>query len=116
MIHAKDLRTSNLIYRLGNVSEVDWSTIKLCAQRNKQFNEDWKPIPLTPEWLERFGAIFPYGDHRGQIGNSCFMYNENGLNFTDSGWNEAVSYPIKMVHKFQNAFYSLEEKELNITQ
>lgn len=115
MINSKELRTGNLIYRLDNVSEVDWATIKLCAQRNKQFNEDWKPIPLTPEWLERF--CLPID---GQVSKSAYWYNTSN-NFLCEDYSEGdggthIIAKIEYVHQLQNLYFALTGTELILKQ
>lgn len=79
-------------------------------------NPEWfRPIPLTPEWLEKFGAIYPHKDRRCQIGELCFFWSNKALFLNESGWNESITdYPIDQVHKLQNVYYSLTGQELEL--
>lgn len=117
MIDPKELRLGNFVCYRSDISgqekeiEVEWTF----------FAEDFwtknsRPIPLSPEWLEKFGAIFPHHDFRCQIGELCFYWNPNGALFlNESGWNESISnYPIDAVHKIQNLYHSVTGKELEL--
>lgn len=74
-----------------------------------------EPIPLTPEWLIRFGSIFPYEDNRVQIGILCFYWNGKKLYLNESGWQEEIGeYPIATVHHLQNLSFYLTGEELTL--
>tara|TARA_R110000868_G_scaffold256359_2_gene513078 strand:+ start:510 stop:872 length:363 start_codon:yes stop_codon:yes gene_type:complete len=79
-----------------------------------EFNNIYKPIPLTEEWLLRFGfRDLGYGEwEKGDI----ILDNE----YTDKGiWNirETVSHlsiDVKYVHQLQNLYFALTGEELTI--
>lgn len=113
-MRAEEIRTGNLILRIGNIHEVDWGTIKICAHRNKQFNEDFKPVQLTDEWLERLGFV---GD---SILGTQTLYKNNGVEIwvfrNDNTFLvdniKRKSVYLKYVHQLQNLYFALTGQEL----
>jgi hypothetical protein len=73
----------------------------------------YEPIPLTEEWLLKFGGTYKsygYGDNEWKswnINGFPFRQNGNGITFT-LGDND-----IDYVHELQNLFYVLK-KELKL--
>ncbi len=75
-----------------------------------------KPIPLTEEWLLKFG--FEYKDRGGYKGwYSPFVLNESIRIFEiENGWFKYSSARsvIKYVHQLQNLYFALTGEELTI--
>ena len=79
---------------------------------NWHVNGCWaKPIPLTKEWLERFGfeinqnGYYQKGEYK--ISDKMEFY------FFDVGdWQMTINY----VHQLQNLYFSLTGKELTIKE
>jgi len=88
--------------------------------------EDCRPIPLTPEWLERFGF-----EYRGlkMSGMKWFQKDQKGLAFQqlrvakwhDDEWSFTLECvvpstlsiaPLKYVHQIQNLYFALTGDEL----
>jgi hypothetical protein len=98
-----EVRIGNLIYVNNEISKI-WLL-------NDQAEEspNVKPIPITDEWLVKFGFELHYG--RYYKGNFCYypdlkMFEWRGLPLLDSLWNE--------VHKLQNLHFALTGQELTI--
>ena len=76
------------------------------------WEEDYKDliaIPLTEEWLLKFGAIKYEFDHKAsqyRIDNMLFVIREN--TFFDYGTGVKLQY----VHQLQNLYFSLYGEEL----
>lgn len=88
--------------------------------RDRQFFEaaDLEPIPLTEEWLKKFGFI-----HHGADGYSCdekstlrfYFSTRNGLMCNVFYRRTTPSDNVKgcfYVHEFQNLFFALTGQEL----
>jgi len=73
----------------------------------------YEPIPLTEEWLMKFGGTYKsygYGDDEWKswnIDGESFRQNGNGITFTSG------DIDIDYVHELQNLFYVLN-KELKL--
>ena len=83
--------------------------------------EDVSPIPLTEEWLIKFGFPLqaPYTDDDGISGTSRMLFDlNNGFLYSDSlAWCNHVNYkPIKYVHSLQNLYFALTGEELTIKE
>lgn len=127
---ANELRIGNLYWILHedfeSVEVADSNVIKLLEDYEANPDDEcysrgcpcdyYVGIPITPDWLNKFGAIFPYQDFRCQMGELCFYWNPNGALFlNDSGYNESITdYPINQVHQLQNLYFALTGSELTI--
>jgi hypothetical protein len=80
--------------------------------------DKYEPIPLTEEWLARFGFTRYYEKSNSFVNrtHSNFMvleYYEDTCFFTgDEGVN--MSTDLKYVHQLQNLYFALTQKELII--
>lgn len=111
---ASELRIGNFYNQFGNITEVDWSILK--ELKDAPIDQLWcKPIPLTEEWLLKFG----------------FKKNENGLfklfnesevpillNEDLNGWTcDGINFSVngtQYVHQLQNLYFALTGEELTI--
>lgn len=129
MIDPKELRIGNLVLVHGvKLSEPKTKVLaidKVVAQSCRNYD----PIPITPEWLERFGfeknhissdmnfLVSIYPEYYGGI-SLYFDLNSDGLEIlitTEHDTDECMFYPlkgIKHVHQLQNLFHSLTGQEL----
>ena len=106
----QELRIGNWLYRKGdneNMYEVDWITIKEA--------HNYQPIPITEEWLEKFGFC-----HDGIM---WFVKDGFGYSFEDQrcNWeflpNRFNELPfLDNVHQLQNLYYSLTSQELKLKE
>jgi len=98
----KELRIGNLVFDLEekeNTEVIQWT-----------FESDYftslKPIPLTEEWLIKFG--FVVAKTRWRKGAVVLSKNDNGYLFKTTAIN------IKHLHQLQNLYFALTNEELTI--
>jgi hypothetical protein len=109
---AKDLRVGNIIHFNdvdGQVeTKITWEDLKWASVNEKTFNEFHKPIPLTEEWLLRFGFK--------RFGKD-FSLKGIIIHTRKRGYVLRKSVPIiKYVHQLMNLFYALTGEELQLNQ
>ena len=133
MIKANEFRIGNLysdkelpnstaniliVQQINHKFEVvrDHFLINDCYTEDKCF-----PVPLTPEYLERFGFSLSVRDKRVYTDNNTYNGYHTGYYFaTHSGlfyFVESSIYSpkaIKYVHQFQNMYFALTGEELKI--
>jgi uncharacterized membrane protein len=133
---AQELRIGNIIFDISHrpcmVDAIsNRNFVKLTELNNDYTSEsfqmmDCNPIPLTEEWLLKFG--FSIDGKYLYIGiedyKYCFNYRDWADNwafyveYTDSphekdeGVKYPVSFDIKYVHQLQNLYFSLTGEEL----
>jgi hypothetical protein len=105
-----DLRIGNLVLSKGvpvQIEEIMWETVRYCFG---EFPIDYvEPIPLTEEWLLKFGFVSnPYEDRyeKGTIHIECDK--TKGATYL---WVENMPH-IKYVHQLQNLYFALTGEEL----
>ena len=113
-----ELRIENLI-RWISTGEID--TVKdifSAGRKHESINnvniQDCEPIPLTEEWLKRFGVTkdIDVWELTGvfwlqELEGGCFFLGCN------SGW---TGIEIKYVHQLQNLYFALTGDELKISK
>ena len=121
---ANELRIGNYIElrcldkSLSHCKElVEWSVEKYNFTHSKDLyygNDDWeyRPIPLTEEWLLKFGFEFLKGV-KGSEFLDCYDYNRFQVknNFGVFFWYHVQ---IKYVHQLQNLYFALTGEELKL--
>mgnify|MGYP003670777804 CR=1 FL=1 len=142
-MEAKELRIGNLVHYNANQKEVGTITgmqsavSKQCyIYLNNRINsvldlEEIKPIPLTDEWLFKFGFIKMKNYRTKQLGHSKYDWFKDNTQFFSiekhhSGdFNEGetfyptftfnnCSFALQYVHQLQNLYFSLTKDELKI--
>jgi hypothetical protein len=112
-----ELRIGNWVYPFDDINLVDSKNIlRDCIQvQPKDFENTThlEPIPLTEEWLERFG--FENRNRDYFKGSFCVQYadrifDHNNIFFFGYNGN---SIEIKYVHQLQNLYFALTGEELN---
>lgn len=68
----------------------------------------FEPIPLTEQWLLRFG----FAENKHTIG--CFGNNVIGIYFRNGEGNYNIA-KFKYVHQLQNLYFALTGEELPVT-
>ncbi|MHA2366888.1 MAG: hypothetical protein ACXAC7_23250 [Candidatus Hodarchaeales archaeon] len=106
---AEDLRIGNYVGLYGSIATIqraDFDTSKTAIAV-----DEGKPIPLTEEWLAKFG----FKKYPGRLNKfdrddfwTCDLMNGNEWCFKD------IECCIKYVHQLQNLFWVLTGKELTI--
>lgn len=119
-MEARELRIGNFF--LGDTSENNFqqiTAIEILDFNNDPLDDYYKPIPLTEEWLLKFGFFSKY--------KSCYVrWNILGFDIQqksdeDDNGNKIPQeqvfyfnymYEIKYVHQLQNLYFALTQKEL----
>lgn len=79
-----------------------------------RFPETYKPIPLTEDWLLKFGFEKEYGAFKIQ-GFKCWITkytSESNVFCLNSGNVFLTSF--KYVHELQNLYFYLTQRELTV--
>jgi hypothetical protein len=115
-MEAKELRIGNLLICDGEtLHKVDHMTFHQMHFNNLHGRpERLSPIPITSEWLERFGL-------KKQDIYASYDFLDFGLSHSwdDNGWHvykghNCMSVYIKYVHQLQNLYFALTGMELEI--
>jgi hypothetical protein len=119
---AKELRVGNYLLQ---TNQIDYDTLghkrypdSVITVGKHLFtyeDDDIKPIPLTEEWLLKFGVLFGFS-HCGsqydiEFGLDCYNLR---LPY-DIGMSKFIG-EIKHVHQLQNLYFALTGKELKSAQ
>lgn len=110
MIQTNELRIGNLVEKDGEIYVADFITIKMAHNYN--------PIPLTEEWLLKFG-FEKLTDSRDGFNNSSYTYTKgisfivhfDGVRLSTNFW---IGNEKKYVHQLQNLYFALTNTELII--
>ena len=116
MIEAKDLSIGNLVFVYDTGYE-KWLPIKIKKENFNYSLKNFKPIPITEEWLLRFGFV----DNVIKL-NSEWLYLKIELNVQnfdnvligDNRNGIRLPYKLEFVHQLQNFYHSLTGEELKI--
>jgi hypothetical protein len=119
MLIATELRIGNLVnYKI--VDKLDerkewFEPCKIDAVDLQVINSDYQPIPLTEEWLLKFG-VTPF-DGNFIVDRFRLIYKPiyNYYYVVDKYSNFYYS-KVEFVHEWQNLFYSMNGKELTLTK
>lgn len=85
-------------------------TVESIKENNKEpYVKTMNTIPLTEEWLLRFGFDGSEIFKNSYILNSVEIYIQDGLYWYDFG-NDRVE--VKTIHQLQNLYFALTNKEL----
>ncbi len=117
---AQELRIGNLLKisnKIGNlISVLENDVLKISVNSNTNISapiERFDPIPLTEEWLLKFG--FEYT--RILCGFNQYRNKILELSITPNGYEIFFTYKwinIKYVHQLQNLYFALTGEELTI--
>lgn len=111
---ANELRIGNYIYSFGDILKIDLNDI--C---NVECSTDdvFEPIPLTEEWLLKFG--FEKINNEYWYMYYAFCINEYfdvfGIKVTKS-WQNIYGIKIRYVHQLQNLYFALTGQELTFKE
>ena len=115
-----ELRIGNLIKQptLGGTLTVDWMIIEIISKLGDFY--DSEPIPLTEEWLLKFGFENRIRDNTYKLknfGKFIFDREMGWLSFYPAGLMCGMRCDfIKHVHQLQNLYFALTGTELEIKQ
>lgn len=131
MIQAKDLRVGNFIQsnglHKGKIVVVDQILCKYNYEPDrvlffKDYNsgdyaKDCEPLPLTEEWLLKFGFEFDEITWYNSKFTKFFMSQGNGgFDYWINRFADPIVGNIKSVHQLQNIFHALTGEELTIKE
>ena len=115
MVKSKDLRIGNFVYLFYDENENEQSILKF------EFDSGWnfdyiKPIPLTEEWLLKFGFKkgFNDTDMRVQVTKDCSMSIWTCDEKDNCIIGDDLVLTIQYVHQLQNLYFVLTGEELII--
>lgn len=98
------------------VCAIEKDQLRLFIDEELEFYySDLIPIPLTEEWLLKFGFIWSES-HGLWILKSSGSFNlcENSGYYKLSFYNNLIGEQFNSVHQLQNLYFALTEKELEI--
>lgn len=125
----KELRIGNLVYGVSDrIEEVIYilpTEVNTAPPKLKQADflhkiDEIEPIPLTEEWLEKFGfKITGQTPHPNNIwtvyGEECKFELEHIISFFLYD-NKCFGTEVKYVHQLQNLYFALTGEELTFKQ
>lgn len=119
---ATELRLGNFVSHLGHVVEITMS------RYIGDFHEgilELSPIPLTEEWLVKFGfeiswhindgSGFGFSKHKKDY-FVIFHVKQKGFRVAFRNENGRIEIPVKYVHQLQNLYFALNGEELTIKE
>jgi hypothetical protein len=116
---AIELRIGNWVFTNKTEYQIELSDFSdwYNDHNSHQYGEFIHPIPLTKEWLLKFG--FKAIDERGYSKEILIKDDRYTFNFvifkTNDGYdNDVCLYVIKYVHQLQNLYFALTGEELTI--
>lgn len=117
MIAANELRIGNWLQftdspHQGNL-KIDSKVIAQDELSHKEFNWFFAPIPLTEQWLLKFGFEKDISITTRNIyckGSFAIIQTISGNNYFYEGTE------LKFVHSLQNLYFALTQKELEINE
>jgi hypothetical protein len=115
MIKQNELRVGVNVFHHGHVWTIDGMDIETW----ETFAHEYEPIPLTEEWLlkfgfEEFGLSIRVDVNRGD--ELCFYTQEKRLRYQTKGSGFTRDYNILYVHQLQNLYFALTGQELKIAK
>ena len=119
-MEAKELRLGNLVYDTeGKENNISLEALTFLS---KEPINQVRPIPLTEDWLLKFGFVHDKTHDNYYIGyNPCSVKFDNG----EGGWffsndiSSASWYIFTLfhyVHQLQNLYFALTGEELTLNQ
>lgn len=131
-MEAKEFRVTNLILNDGIVNAIifiGYDSVQLITPQGNNITarlELIKPIPLTEEWLVRFGfeRYKDYNEFIKEYGNKCdFILFDHKTPVAQANdikenqyyyWFHKTIHIIQYVHQLQNLYFALTGEELTI--
>lgn len=121
---ANELRLGNYVFTksetIEQVSEINETLISIKTRHGKTVGGFditlFKPIPLTEEWLVKFGLKqVTYDKKRFYfLGTDIYIFDESKIYFNADSSN--LSVKLEHVHQLQNLYFTLTGEELTIKE
>ena len=120
---ANELRIGNYLNYQGKIIKVEGIHNRTIYHSDRQFDQvgvekyiTFEPIPLTDEWLLKFGFgksdEHEYGSNEHDLFGFYYDYHFNKFYLDTPEDNIYIPF-IKYVHQLQNIYFSLTNTELN---
>ena len=109
---AEELRIGNWIRYAGQEIELTRQKFKLSVF-TLGLDELHEPIPLTKEWLIRFGFEYNYSFDLYSKSGFDIQLLENGIEFYIGEYGSYFTW-IECIHQLQNLYFALTGQELTI--
>lgn len=104
-----------------------WETTNEIASWNRSLVGNLKRIPLTTEWLEKFGFQWDENRYDGEtliVRRGCLELHHDedqpktgySIAIFDDGNITYAGYEIRFIHQLQNLFFALTGEELTIKE
>jgi hypothetical protein len=107
-LKANELRLNNWVYAFKTTYQIDVN----------DFDQDkvntFEPIPLTEEWLFKFGFQYKYGCLLLSTNRGTIQIEEDLAEISSVVTHSGFMSPCKYVHQLQNLYFALTNKELEI--
>jgi hypothetical protein len=127
MIQANELRIGNYLKNNGVVVKID--ALSIFHIWDDKLLKNYEPIPLTEEWLLKFGFGKEWETASGVthkiIHEECFYHKLSDLVIFMRSEIRDIDYPfvsiakrdvkIQYVHKLQNLYFTLTNTELTLS-
>lgn len=119
---AKELRFGNRILLDGKEVEIDITQMCnfLFWEKNEQdfYPKRWEPIPLTEEWLLKFGICYDKNEKLTFLHKYSFYITNEHEEEWDIYENVNNSYvcSVHYVHQLQNLYFALCGEELKLKE
>ena len=114
-MYSTELRIGNLVYRKKTVIEVDIVILSSICTLENQNIELYKPIPITEEWLQKFGFV-RLGNQETWFGRA--LWNKgvfaimHGYGTTNGQRTRYNTTEFDYIHQLQNLYFALIGEEL----
>lgn len=110
-MESKDLRIGNWVEIIQPNKEVYTTIQPSCF--SVEIKKFYKPIPITEEWLLKFGFKYNNPTYEWYDKSAVFFIQVNYLGFDlIAKFHNQVIREIKYVHELQNLYFALTGKEL----
>lgn len=99
---------------------IDWQDLKWLAEKPENFNKVHKGIPLTGEWLTKFGfesvdVDDTRGEYHKRVGEwGIFVIDVDGDGYTYPNSACTIVTKLEFVHQLQNLFLAVTYSELAV--
>ena len=98
--------------RIGNYVNDSIGLITIGLNGNIKFADAYHPIPLTEEWLLKFGFVGNYKTYYSNINLICELHFDEFNNQFDCVLDRYSITTIQYVHELQNLYFALTNEEL----
>lgn len=110
VLKQNDCRYGNYIIYGGSITQLNEKEMTHFFR----FSETYKPIPLTEEWLLKFGFELKYGCFLLSTNRGTILIEEDLAQISSVISHDGFMSPCKYVHQLQNLYFALTGSELTV--